>query len=83
MTDPRPRPRAFRLEDGGVAREGQPEVRPESAPIPDRTRPEPLDEAEREIEAAQRVGIARRWRPSLATLVWTGLSGLVSLALAL
>ena len=83
MTDPRPRPRAFRLDDGGALREGQPEVRPETAPIPDRTRSEPLDEGEREIEAAQKLGVARRWRPSLATLVWTGLSGLVSLGLAL
>jgi putative membrane protein len=89
MSDQRPRPRAFRLDDGGVAYDRQPaaapraEVRPETAPIPERTGPDPLGEGEREIEAAQSVGVARRWRPSLATLVWTGLGGLVSLGLAL
>ena len=44
---------------------------------------EPLDEGEREIEVAQAAGVARRWRPSLATLLWSGLAGLVSLGLGL
>ena len=32
----------------------------------------PLDAAEREIEAAQSVGVARRWRPTVAGLVSSG-----------
>src|SRR4051794_27212428 len=90
MTDRRPRPRAFRLDDGGVTYDdpsgpaaAKAEVRSETAAIPDRTRSDPLDEGEREIEAAQSAGLARRWRPSLTTLIWTGLCGLVSLGLAL
>ena len=88
MTDPRPRPRAFRLDDAEVAYDrpaaetAKAEIRPETAPIPDR-RPEPLDESEREIEAAQDAGVARRWRPTLAALIWTGLAGLVSLGIGL
>ena len=90
MSDQRPRPRAFRLDDNGVAYDDRPgaaapkaEVRIETADIPERTRPDPLDEGEREIEAAQKAGVARKWRPSLATLSWTGLGGLVSLGIAL
>ncbi len=88
MSDQRPRPRAFRLDDAGVVYDDRPateppkaEVRTETAPIPNR--PEPLDEGERQIEVAQQSGLARRWRPSLAAVIWTGLGGLVSLALAL
>jgi putative membrane protein len=66
-----PRPRAFRL-DG------------ETPEIELRAEPEPvLDDAEREIETAQAKGVSRRWRPSLATLVWTGLGGLISLGVGL
>jgi putative membrane protein len=90
MSDQRPRPRAFRLDSEDVAYDDKPAaaapkaaVRSETKPIPERTQPDPLDEAEREIEAAQEAGVARRWRPSLATLVWTGLGGLVSLGLML
>ena len=90
MSDSRPRPRAFRLDDFGVAFDGRPaaeppkaEVRTETAPIPDAVRPEPLDEGERQIETAQAAGLARPWRPTLATLLWTGLGGLVSLGLGL
>ena len=86
MTDPRPRPRAFRLDDAAVTVDAhaaeeaaKAEILSQTAPIPDKSRPEPLDEGEREIEAAQAVGVARRWRPTLTTLVWTGLGGLVSL----
>ena len=89
MSDYRPRPRAFRLDDSGVAYDDRPtaqapraEVRSETAPIPDHA-PEPLDEGERELEAAQASGMARRWRPTLATLIWTGLGGLVSLGIGL
>ncbi|HXT05799.1 MAG TPA: TIGR01620 family protein [Roseiarcus sp.] len=88
MSDPRPRPRAFRLDDAGVAFDGRPaaeapraEVRTETAPIPDKSASEPLDAGEQAIEAA--TGARRRWRPSLGALVWTGLGGLVSLALGL
>ena len=88
MTEPRPRPRAFRLDDASVAFDDRPaaaapraEVRTETAPIPDA--PEPLDEGEREIEVAQAAGVAKPWRPTLATLLWTGLGGLVSLGLGL
>ena len=64
MTEPRPRPRAFRLDDASVAFDDRPaaaapraEVRTETAPIPDA--PEPLDEGEREIEVAQAAGVAK------------------------
>ena len=65
------RPRAFRL-DGEAS---EIEMLAEPAPI--------LDETEREIETAQAEGVARRWRPTLATLVWTGFGGLVSLGVGL
>ena len=87
MSDQRPRPRAFRLDQSGLAEEPRvaeaprPEVLNETAPIPAFAR-EP-DEGEREIEAAQAAGVAKPWRPSLATLVWTGLGGLVSLGVGL
>ena len=42
-----------------------------------------LDPSEREIEAAQAAGVARHRRWSLATIAWTGLGGLVSLAIGL
>ena len=89
MSDQRPRPRAFRLDAADVAYDDKAaaspraEVRTQDAAIPDRTKPEPLDETEREIEAAQQAGVGRRWRPGLATLVWTGLGGLVSLGFGL
>jgi putative membrane protein len=76
-----PRPRAFRLDGGAIidnpARETPaPELRAEPLPVA-------LDETEQAIETAQAQGLARRWRPSLATLVWTGLGGLVSLSVGL
>ncbi len=86
MSDYRPRPRAFRLDDAGVAYDDRPaaaapkaEVRTQTAPIPEKAEPEPLDEGERAIEES----VSRRWRPTLATLVWAGLGGLVSLGLGL
>ena len=42
-----------------------------------------LDAAEREVEAAQGAGVAARRRLSLASMVWIGLSGLVSLGVGL
>ena len=65
MSD-RPRPRAFRLDDESVALDDvrapvapKAEVRLESQPIPVDTRAAPIDEGERQIEEAQRSGIAK------------------------
>jgi putative membrane protein len=77
MTDPRPRPRAFRLDDAQVV------IEPQAEPIPTLTRETPIDENEREIEIAQRSGMLARWRPSFGALFWSALGGLVSLALGL
>jgi putative membrane protein len=79
MTDSRPRPRAFLLNEP-PPEAPHVEVLPQDDPIPDRA---PIDEEEREIEAAQAEGIGKPWRPTLATLAWTGLGGLVSLGLGL
>jgi putative membrane protein len=90
MSEHRPRPRAFRLDDQTIAVDDAPApiapsavIRTETTPIPVSTKPEPLDEGERQIEEAQSSGLARRWRPTLGALVWSGLGGLVSLALGL
>jgi putative membrane protein len=90
MSEPRPRPRAFRLDDERIALDDAPAplspsavIRTETAPIPPDAEPAPIDEAEQRIETAQRSGMARRWRPTLGALVWSGLGGLVSLTLGL
>jgi putative membrane protein len=90
MSEHRPRPRAFRLDDERVAVDDAPApaaptatIRSQSAPIPEASAPEPIDEAERAVEAAQRSGMLARWRPKLSTLAWAGLGGLVSLGLGL
>ncbi len=90
MSEHRPRPRAFRLDDERVAVDDAPAhaaptatIRSQDAAIADQNAPEPIDEAERAVEAAQSTGMLARWRPKLATLVWAGLTGLVSLALGL
>jgi putative membrane protein len=77
MTDPRPRPRAFRLDDTQVV------IEPQTEPIPTLTREAPIDENEREIELAQQNGMLARWRPSFGALFWSALGGLVSLSLGL
>jgi putative membrane protein len=77
MSDPRPRPRAFRLDDTEVV------IEPRVGPIPTLAREIVLDEDEREIEIAQQKGMLARWRPSLGALFWSGLGGLVSLGLGL
>ncbi len=89
MSD-RPRPRAFRLDDERVSvddararGETAATIRTQSGPIPDASREPQLDETERAIETAQGAGMLARWRPKWATLVWTGLGGLVSLGLGL
>jgi putative membrane protein len=88
MSDRPPRPRAFRLDDWRVAVDDAPApaapaatIRSQSGPIPETSAP--IDETERDIETAQRTGMLARWRPRFSTLVWAGLSGLVSLGLGL
>ena len=90
MSEPRPRPRAFRLDDQRIALDDAPApilpsavITTQTEPIPDRADAPLLDEAERQVEAAQRSGIASRWRPTLSGLVWAGLGGLVSLGVGL
>jgi putative membrane protein len=77
MSDPRPRPRAFRLDDAEIVIAQQAEA------IPTLSHEVKLDEDEREIEIAQQKGMLARWRPSLGALFWSGLGGLVSLGLGL
>jgi putative membrane protein len=77
MSEPRPRPRAFRLDDSQVV------IEPQFEPIPSGLSAAPIDEDEREIEIAQARGVLARWRPSLGALFWSGLGGLVSLGIGL
>jgi putative membrane protein len=84
-----PRPRAFRLDDRRVAVDDQPAslapeaiIRSQNDPIP-AAQPAPIDEAELEVEAAQKSGLIARSRLTLAGLAWTGLGGLISLGLGL
>ncbi len=83
MTDPRPRPRAFRLDDDRVAVDDQPApfapaayVRSEHQTFDPPTVNDGLDATEREIEAAQAQGFLARWRPSAVSVALTGLGGL-------
>ena len=89
MSQRPPRPRAFRLDDRRVAVDDQPAslapeaiIRSQNDPIPAGV-PAPIDEAELEVEAAQKSGLIARSRLTLGGLAWTGLGGLVSLALGL
>ena len=89
MSQRPPRPRAFRLDDRRIAVDDQPApyapeaiIRSQNDPIP-AAMPTPIDEAELEVEAAQKSGLIARSRLSLAGLAWTGLGGLVSLGLGL
>ena len=84
-----PRPRAFRLDDSRVAVDSRPAplapdafILSQHDPIPAGV-PAPIDEAELEIEAAQKSGLIARSRVTLGGLVWSGIGGLVSLALGL
>jgi len=90
MRERPPRPRAFRLDDRRVAVDNRPAPYPPAAviqsqnePIPAAAAPGGIDEAELEVEAAQKSGLIARSRFTLAGLAWTGLGGLVSLALGL
>jgi putative membrane protein len=87
---PRPRPRAFRLDDARVAVDDAPGplapaavIQSQHDPIPAETRSPPIDEAEREVEEAQKSGLLSRWSLSLAGILWTGVGGLASLAFGL
>jgi putative membrane protein len=89
MSDKPPRPRAFRLDDRRVAVDDGPSplapmatILSQRDPVP----PEggaPLDVVEREVEAAQGAGVAKRRRLKLSTIAWVGFGGLVSLAVGL
>jgi putative membrane protein len=89
MTEARPRPRAFRLDDERVAVDDAPAPQSPDAVITSEASAfeEPgaaaTDQAEREIETAQRAGFASRWRPNAGSLALTGLGGLISLAFGL
>jgi putative membrane protein len=90
MSEQRPRPRAFRLDDARVALDDSPPraatsviVETEPTPIPPETRATALDAAERDTEIAQRRGMLGRRRISLASLVWSGVGGLISLAIGM
>jgi putative membrane protein len=89
MNDKNPRPRAFRLDDRRVAVDDAPAPLAPMATIMtqrDAVAPEsdaPLEVVEREVEAAQGAGVAKRLRLRLSTIAWIGLGGLVSLAVGL
>ncbi len=90
MIDRPPRPRAFRLDDERIAVDDLPAplapravIQSEHDPIPPSTRAPAIDEAELEVEAAQKSGLLSRSRFSLVGLLWTGLGGLVSLGFGL
>lgn len=88
MSENRPRPRAFRLDDARIAVDDAPAPLAPSAVIRTQADPpepsnDPLNETEREIEVAQRAGLIARWRPSFSGLLATGLGGLISLGIGL
>ncbi len=90
MSQRPPRPRAFRLDDARVAVDDAPAplapeaiIRSQHEPIPPAAAPARIDEAERQIEAAQKSGLIARSRISLAGLAWSGLAGLASLAMGM
>ncbi len=90
MSQRPPRPRAFRLDDARIAVDDGPAplapaatIRSQHEPIPSATPPPPIDEAEQQVEAAQKSGLLSRWRFSLAGLLLSGFAGLASLALGL
>ena len=90
MSERPPRPRAFRLDDARIAVDDRPAplapaavIQSHHDPIPVTTAPPAIDEAELEVEAAQKSGLLARCRFNLAGVLWTGLGGLVSLAFGL
>ena len=90
MNERPPRPRAFRLDDARIAVDDGPAplapaavIQSQHEPIPSATAAPEIDEAEREVEVAQKSGLLSRWRFSLSGVLWSGLGGLVSLAFGL
>ena len=83
MNDKPPRPRAFRLDDHRVAVDDAPAPLAPMATIMTQRDPIPLDVVEREVEAAQSAGVAKRRRLSLGAIAWVGLGGLLSLTVGL
>jgi putative membrane protein len=90
MTERPPRPRAFRLDDARIAVDDAPAplapaaiIQSQHDPIPAVIGAPAIDEAEREVEEAQKSGLLARWRLSLAGVLWTGAGGLISLAFGL
>jgi putative membrane protein len=88
MNERPPRPRAFRLDDTRVAVDDGPAPLAPEAVIQSHNDPIPvtaqtIDEAELEVETAQKSGLLARWRFSLGGLLWTGVGGLASLAFGL
>jgi len=85
-----PRPRAFRLDDQRVVVDDAPSpsspaaiIQSQHGLIPASTAPLRIDEAERQVEAAQKSGLLTRWRLSLGSFLWAGVAGLASLGLGL
>jgi putative membrane protein len=89
MNDKKSRPHAFRLDDRRVAVDDGPSPLAPMATIMSQRDPIPpegdasLDVVEREVEAAQSAGVAKRRRLKLSTIAWVGFGGLVSLAVGL
>jgi putative membrane protein len=85
-----PRPRAFRLDDPRIGVDDAPApsapaaiIQSQHEPIPASTAPARIDEAERQVEAAQKSGLLSRPRFNLTSLLWAGVAGLASLAFGL
>ncbi len=68
MNDKNPRPRAFRLDDHRVAVDDAPAPLAPMATVMTQRDAIPLDVVEREVEAAQEAGVAKRRRLKLATI---------------
>ena len=89
MNGDRPKPRAFRLDEAGLVAPNEDSTRREDVVIEHQSAPAfepsepPLPAQERAIEEAQREGILARYAPSLGTLFWSALGGLVSLGIGL
>jgi len=90
MSEDRPRPRAFRLDDERVVVDDAPAparpaavIKTEAPTFDESSRAGALDEAERGVEAAQAAGLKGGRRFNATSLVLSGLGGLISLAFGL
>jgi putative membrane protein len=92
VSDPRPRPRAFRLDDDKVvhAERGVPESHSEGGVLVeaqpdhfDKEASSALTEEEASVEAAQKSGIAARLGLTWGGLFWSAAGGLVTLTLGI